>query len=257
MQTQLKVELLRHTPDPEKTVAAAAKLCYSHSGASELDQDLTDTDIEKFLTILMNMGHYSPIEHATFTFAIEGVSRVLTHQLVRHRVASFSQQSQRYVSENNFDFIIPPNISQSQKANEIFIETMDNLQSSYCKLRELIQEDTANRLIKEGMSEKKAVAAAEKIANEDARFALPNACETKIVVSMNARELRHFFNQRCCERAQWEIRELAYQMLKLVKEVAPILFKNAGPRCLSGTCPEGSMTCGKIVEVREKYNSMK
>lgn len=256
MQTQLKVELLRHTPDPEKTVAAAAKLCYSHSGASELDQDLTDIEIEKFLTILMNMGHYSPIEHATFTFAIEGVSRVLTHQLVRHRVASFSQQSQRYVSENNFDYIIPPNISQSQKANEIFIETMDNLQSSYCKLRELIQEDTANRLIKEGMGEKKAIAAAEKIANEDARFVLPNACETKIVVSMNARELRHFFNQRCCERAQWEIRELAYQMLKLVKEVAPILFKNAGPRCLSGACPEGSMTCGKIVEVREKYNAM-
>ena len=256
MQTQLKVELLRHTPDPEKTVAAAAKLCYSHSGATELDQDLTDNEIEKFLTILMNMGHYSPIEHATFTFAIEGVSRVLTHQLVRHRVASFSQQSQRYVSENNFDYIIPPNISQSQKANEIFMETMDNLQSSYCKLRELIQEDTTKRLIKEGMSEKKATSAAEKIANEDARFVLPNACETKIVVSMNARELRHFFNQRCCERAQWEIRELAYQMLKLVKGVAPILFKNAGPRCLSGACPEGSMTCGKIVEVREKYNAM-
>jgi thymidylate synthase (FAD) len=256
MQTQLKVELLRYTPEPEKTVAAAAKLCYSQSGASQLDEGLTETEIEKFLKILMNMGHYSPIEHVTFTFAIEGVSRALSHQLVRHRLASFSQQSQRYVSENNFQYIIPPSVAKSQKANEIFLETMDYINNSYCKIRKLIQEEFTNELKKQGMSEKKAVNAAEKLANEDARFVLPNACETKIVVTMNARELRHFFSQRCCERAQWEIRELAYQMLCLVKPIAPLLFTDAGPNCLHGDCPEGSMTCGKAAQVREKYNNI-
>ncbi len=256
MQAQLKVELLRYTPEPEKTVAAAAKLCYSQSGASELDTDLTDEETEKFLKILMNMGHYSPIEHVNFTFAIEGVSRVLTHQLVRHRLASFSQQSQRYVSEIEFEYIIPPSISKCQKANEKFQETMHILQSNYCIIRDLIQEEATQDLIKQGLTPKKASATAEKAANEDARFVLPNACETKIVVTMNARELRHFFNQRCCNRAQWEIRELALQMLKLVKPVAPTLFKDAGPRCVQGPCPEGAMTCGKAEEVRNAYKML-
>lgn len=254
MQANLHVELLRYTPEPQKTVAAAAKLCYSDTGAADLDRELTDSEVEKFLRILINMGHLSPIEHISFTFAIEGVSRVLTHQLVRHRLASFSQQSQRYVTEQNFDYIIPPSIAACQKANDIFNETMSILNEKYAQLREILKVEFTNQLIAEGSSEKKAAAAAEKLANEDARFVLPNAAETKIVVTMNARELLHFFSVRTCNRAQWEIRELAFQMLKLVKPLAPIIFEKAGPPCLSGACPEGAMSCGKTKEVKEKFS---
>lgn len=256
METTLSVTLIQHTPEPEKLVAAAAKLCYSKAGAGEIMEDLTDENVERFLNRLMDMGHASPIEHASFTFAIEGVSRALTHQLVRHRMASYSQKSQRYVSEGQFNYVIPPEIKALPDGEKVFVEGMENAQKTYDILAEKLIEKYTKDLVASGIPEKQAVMAAEKQGIEDARFVLPNACETKIVATMNTRELLHFLNQRCCNRAQWEIRELATQMLKECKKVAPILFKNGGPRCVEGPCPEGSMTCGKIIEVREKFSKI-
>lgn len=256
MKPQLSVTLIQHTPEPEKLVAAAAKLCYSTAGAGEIMEDLTDENIDRFLSRLMDMGHASPIEHANFTFAIEGVSRALTHQLVRHRMASFSQKSQRYVNEGQFNYVIPPEIKALPGGEALFTEGMENAQRTYDLLAEMLIEKHTKALEASGMTEKQAVMAAEKQGIEDARFVLPNACETKIVVTMNTRELLHFYNQRCCNRAQWEIRDLATEMLRACKKVAPILFKNGGPRCVEGPCPEGSMTCGHIKEVREKFGQI-
>lgn len=252
----LNVKLIAYTPEPEKVIASAAKLCYSHAGADEIMEDLTDEATEKFLNRLVSMGHGSPTEHATFTFAIEGVSRSLTHQLVRHRLASYSQKSQRYVTEGDFEYIIPPQIEDVPEAKGLFLDVMGDIQKTYDKISALLAEKHEQELIASGVPEKKAKNMAEKTAIEDARYVLPNACETKIVVTMNARELAHFFNQRCCNRAQWEIRECATKMLKLVKQVAPTLFKNAGPRCLCGSCPEGAMCCGKAEEVRERFEHL-
>ncbi|MGD9475561.1 MAG: FAD-dependent thymidylate synthase, partial [Eubacteriaceae bacterium] len=223
METHLKVTMIQHTPEPEKLVAAAAKLCYSTAGADEIMEDLTAENVEKFLNRLMGMGHASPIEHANFTFAIEGVSRSLTHQLVRHRLASFSQKSQRYVNENQFHYVIPPEIKAIPEGEKIFVEGMENAQKTYDQLAEKLMNSHMETLLKEGVSEKTAKNLAEKKAIEDARFVLPNACETKIVMTMNTRELLHFFNQRCCNRAQWEIRDLAIEMLKECRRVAPLL----------------------------------
>ncbi|RBP67380.1 thymidylate synthase (FAD) [Alkalibaculum bacchi] len=256
MQEQLKVIVLSHTPEPEKIISAAAKLCYSKSGIDHILNDLTEDKVNQFLTMLMDMGHASPIEHVSFTFGIEGVSRSLTHQLVRHRLASYSQKSQRYVREGQFSFIIPPEIEKNEEAKEIYIHAMEEQQRAYDQLVTVLQKEHMEKIKGQYKSEKKALSMAEKAAIEDARYVLPNACETKIVATMNARELLHFFNHRCCNRAQWEIRELATQMLILVKKVAPILFKNAGPSCVNGPCPEGKMTCGRIVEVREKFEKM-
>ena len=241
----LKVRLIQYTPEPEKTIAAAAKLCYSAVGVDEIVEKLTEESTEKFLNMLMSYGHQSPIEHVSFTFAVEGVSRSLTHQLVRHRIASYSQQSQRYVKLEQFEYIIPPAIEKDEKAKELFINSMKNAQKSYDELSERLK----NKYIEEGLAEK----VAEKKAIEDARYVFPNACESKVVFTMNARTLYNFFNHRCCERAQWEIREMADEMLKLVKQVAPVLFKYAGPSCVNAPCPEGKMTCGMIKEKREKY----
>lgn len=256
MQEQLKVIVLSHTPEPEKIISAAAKLCYSKSGIDQILNDLTEDKVNQFLTMLMDMGHASPIEHVSFTFGIEGVSRSLTHQLVRHRLASYSQKSQRYVREGQFSFIIPPEIEKNEEAKEIYIRAMEEQQRAYDQLVTVLQKEHMEKTKGQYKSEKKALSMAEKAAIEDARYVLPNACETKIVATMNARELLHFFNHRCCNRAQWEIRELATQMLILVKKVAPILFENAGPSCVNGPCPEGKMTCGRIVEVREKFEKM-
>lgn len=252
----LKVELLRFTPEGEKLVASAAKLCYSPVGIGEIEEGLDDEKVHKFLGLLMDLGHESPIEHVSFTFGVEGVSRTLTHQLVRHRIASFSQQSQRYVRLSQFEYIIPPAIANNNEAKAIFIKAMEEDQKNYDKVSDLLFKDHYNRYIGEGLKEKDAKMKAEKEAIEDARYIFPNACETKIVFTMNARSLLNFFNLRCCNRAQWEIRELAIQMLKEVKKVYPILFKNSGPNCINGPCPEGIMTCGKIVEVRQKFKAI-
>jgi len=251
----MTVKMIAHTPDPELIVAASAKLCYAQVGASALMDDLDGENATKFLDKLMDFGHYSPLEHVSFTFAIDGVSRVLTHQLVRHRIASYSQQSQRYVKLNQFDYITPPAIEANPEAAAVFKEAMIADQRVYSQLVEILEKQYLEAHLKNGMSATKAKSAAEKSAIEDARFVFPNACETKIVATMNARSLINFFNHRCCNRAQWEIRNLADEMLKCVKSVAPTLFENVGPKCLAGLCPEGKMTCGKIVDVRSKYAS--
>lgn len=244
----MKVKLLEHTPNPEKLIAAAAKLCYSSSGVDELMEDLTPENTEKFLNMLMDLGHESPIEHATFTFAIEGISRACSHQLVRHRIASYSQKSQRYVNETQFEYVTPSVIEGVPTLKWIYDETMELLQSRYDMIRHgLIQEH-----VKRGMSEKDA----EKVANEDARFVLPNACTTSIIVTMNIRSLFNFFKHRCCNRAQWEIREVAWEMWKQCVVIAPTIFKHAGPDCVTkDKCPEGKMSCGKQLKMKAKYDS--
>ncbi len=222
----IKVKLLEYTPNPERVVAMAARLCYSAVGAEELSEKLSDAQVQKMVEKMIQLGHASTIEHVSFTFGIEGVSRVLTHQLVRHRIASYDQQSQRYVAEHDFEYILPPTIAAQPAARAKFEELMQQIRQTYDVLTEA------------------------GIPKEDARYVLANAAETKILVTMNARSLLHFFNLRCCNRAQWEIREMANRMLAEVKKVAPTLFKNAGASCVNtGRCPEGDMTCGHFQEM--------
>ncbi|RNC72627.1 MAG: FAD-dependent thymidylate synthase [Desulfuromonadales bacterium] len=230
----MKVTLLQHTPDPETTVALAARLCYSSIGIDELRERLSRADVAAFLDKIMSLGHQSVLEHASFTFGIEGISRATSHQLVRHRVASYSQQSQRYVTFRGDDFpaVVPGSVAVSARRLELFDAAMRACAEAY------------RALVDDG------------VPAEDARFVLPNAAETKIIVTMNGRELLHFFGLRCCERAQWEIRAMAVEMLRLVKTVAPTIFRDAGPGCVAGPCPEGTMTCGKIAEVRKRFKEM-
>jgi len=239
-EAKLKVLLLEHTPNPESVVAMAAKLCYSNSDVEGLKRKIAEKDQKKFVEKLVSIGHMSPIEHVSFTFGIEGVSRACTHQLVRHRVASYSQQSQRYVRETEFDYIIPETIKADPKLKKLFEKSMKDAQNAYGKVIAALGE--------RGITGENA--------SQDARFLLPNAAETKIVVTMNARELLHFFKQRCCNRAQWEIRAMADDMLREVKQVAPVIFKDAGPGCVKGKCPEGKMSCGKSSEVRSKFKKI-
>ena len=221
----MRVDLIQFTPEAERTVAMAARLCYSPAGAADLAEQMTDREIEKLLGKISTMGHMSTFEHASFTFAVEGVSRVLTHQLVRHRIASYSQQSQRYVAEHGFEYIMPPSVAARPEAKEKMEKLMADVQKVYDELTAL------------------------GVPNEDARYCLTNATETKIVVTMNARALLHFFSVRCCMRAQWEIRRLADAMLEAVRKTAPRLFSNAGPACVTeGRCPEGAMTCGRLLK---------
>ena len=252
-----KVALITYTPDPERAVAAAAKLCYSPSSIDDIREGLTDEKVSSFVDMLATIGHESPIEHVSFTFGIEGISRACSHQLVRHRIASYSQKSQRYVSEGGFDYITPPEIAAVPEALELYNKAMQEDQQYYEKITAVLKDKHRAALIASGMDEKAADRAAEKKAIEDARFVLPNACETKIVVTMNARTLLNFFRHRCCNRAQWEIRDVADQMLKLVSEVAPNLFKKAGAACVSGPCPEGKMSCGRVAEMREYFEKIK
>lgn len=235
----LQVELLRHTLNPEEIIAMGAKLCYTSSDILDLKEGIAKKDQSKFIKKLLDMGHYSPIEHATFTFGIEGVSRSLLAQITRHRIASFSVKSQRYVSEGKekgtFNYIIPPQIEQlgAEMVKE-YEKQMATIQNWY----NFWQDKLGNQ----GQT-----------SNEDARFVLPNAAETKMIVTMNVRELLHFFSLRCCNRAQWEIRNLAIEMLKLAQQAAPVIFFNAGPGCLRGSCPEGKFSCGKMSQVREEF----
>jgi thymidylate synthase (FAD) len=248
-----KVTLIAYTPEPEKTVAAAAKLCYSPADIGTLMDGLTEEKTAAFLDMLAGLGHQSPIEHASFTFGIEGVSRALLAQITRHRIASFSVQSQRYVPEKEFSYVTPPEIAADQEASALFQEAMESCGKYYDRIADLLKDKYYPMFLEQGKSEKAAASAAEKKAIEDARFVLPNACETKMVVTMNARSLMNFFGLRCCSRAQWEIRELATQMLMLVREVCPTVFKLAGPPCVAGKCPEGKMSCGKAKEMKERF----
>mgnify|MGYP005872318533 FL=1 len=246
----MNVKLLTYTKDPEKTVAAAAKLCYSKSDIETLMDGLTDEKVSSFLDKLESYKHFSPMEHASFTFGIEGVSRSFLAQISRHRIASFSVQSQRYVDMDNADHVVPKEIYDAgYSAVRLYEESVKNSFNNYNELKE----ELTKKYIGEGMKE----SPAKKKAQEDARYLLPEACCTRMIVTMNARELNHFFNLRCCNRASREIREVAEEMLKLVYPVAPHLFKDAGPSCVCGACPEGTMSCGKAKEIREKYNNIK
>lgn len=251
------VILLAHTPMPEHTVAAAAKLCYSSSSIQGLNDNLTDEKAASFVEMLGEIGHESPIEHASFTFGIEGVSRSLLAQITRHRMASFSVKSQRYVREGSFEYVIPPEIENNAEAKALYDQIMAEDQAKYDRLTEILKAKHIKTFLDEGKDEKTANRLAEKKAIEDARFVLPNACATQMVVTMNARSLMNFFRLRCCNRAQWEIREIANQMLKLVSAEAPNLFKNAGPACVCGACSEGKMSCGKPNEMREFFKELK
>jgi len=251
------VILIAHTPMPEHTVASAARLCYSSSTIEDLRESITDEKAASFVEMLSEIGHESPIEHASFTFGIEGVSRSFLAQITRHRMASYSVKSQRYVTEGSFEYVIPPEIAENEEAKALYIEAMEDDQRKYDRITEILKAKHLKEFLAEGKDEKTANRLAEKKAIEDARFVLPNACETKMVVTMNARSLMNFFRHRCCSRAQWEIREVADQMLALVSKVSPELFKKAGPPCLIGACPEGKMSCGKAKEVRARYEEMK
>lgn len=218
----MQVELLCHTPDPERAIATAARLCYAPVGASELMETMPPERIQSVLSTIMKSGHFSTLEHVSYTFAIDGVSRAMTHQLVRHRLASFNQQSQRYVKfKDGLNTIKPASVAENEEASALFDEAVDAAVEAYQKLLDA------------------------GVPAEDARYLLPNAAETKIVVTMNVRELLHFFELRCCNRAQWEIRELAHKMLELVRPTAPYVFFDAGPSCVRGACSEGKMTCGR------------
>lgn len=249
----MRVKLVQYTPDCEKLIASGAKLCYSSAGIDAISENLDREGTEKFLNMLLSMGHESPVEHATFTFAVEGVSRSLLAQLTRHRIASYTVKSQRYVKEGQFEYVTPPEIENDEKAKEIYIKTMEMEQKAYNELTDILQKKHYETFIAEGKDEKKAQSMAEKKAIEDARYVLPNSCSTTLMMTFNTRSLYNFFEHRCCERAQWEIREMANIMLSLVKEVAPVLFKKSGPPCLKGTCPEGKMSCGKMSEKRNEY----
>ncbi len=252
----MKVQIISHTPDPEKLIASAAKLCYSQTGVDGIMDGLTPESTEKFINRLVSMGHESPFEHASFTFGIEGVSRAVLAQITRHRIASFSVQSQRYVNKESFTYIMPPEIDALPEARDEFLKAMEEDRQHYIRIASLLKEKHKERMVSDGMEETAAEKAAEKLAFEDARSVLPNACDTKIVMTMNVRSLYNFFNLRCCSRAQWEIRELATEMLRQVKQVAPTLFRKAGPPCIAGPCPEGKMSCGKAQEMRLKFDNM-
>jgi thymidylate synthase (FAD) len=225
----IKVKLIGYTKDPEQNVTAAIRQCYSPVGANEIKKKVDAGTIERLIKQVIGSGHTSTIEHASFTFAIEGVSRALTHQLVRHRMASYSHQSQRYVdlSKDKLNYITPPMITNNKEIEKEYKKTMKLIETQYKKMIEL------------------------GIKPEDARYILPNACETKIVVTMNARSLHNFFRERCCSRAQWEIRQLAGLMLKEVRKIAPVIFRNVGPTCeTEKICWEGKMSCGKYKTIK-------
>ena len=224
----LRVDLVSYTNDPEITCARCASVSWRRKGM----KDLTLDQAREIIRRVLGYGHESVIEHATFTFSVEGVSRSLTHQLVRHRIASYTQQSMRYVDLTKLEgyFIKPESIAKNQELSKLFDDIMTKCKDAYDLLRE------------------------KGIPPEDARFVLPIATQTKIAITMNARELRHFFALRCCLRSQWEIRELANRILKICKSVAPSLFENAGPSCVRlGYCPEAELTCGKLEQVLEMY----
>lgn len=232
----MRVKLLRHTPDPERLCAAAAQTSYKSEGTTRLFKNLSIEQARNAIRRVLGYGHYSVIEHASFTFSAEGVSRALTHQLVRHRIASYTQQSQRYVTYDTLEhYVTPIGISENAEAKETYNDTLRHISDAYQKLLKL------------------------GVPKEDARFLLPNAAKTNILITMNARELRHFFSLRCCERSQWEIREMAIEMLRQAKQAAPTLFENSGPSCVQlGYCPEGKLKPPKcrIEEIKRRFTQL-
>jgi len=240
----VNVILLQCTPEPERLVALAARLCYSPASIGDLRQDISRKDVRNLVRRILSMGHASVLEHVTFTYGVEGISRATSHQLVRHRIASYSQQSQRYVA-TTFGYVTPKSLGrrQGRKRGSKESDPAQDGNPLYDKFERHMR--NCSKLYEEMLEAG--------IPAEDARFVLPNATETKILISMNARELHHFFALRLCRRAQWEIREMAKKMLAIAYEKAPLLFGNAGPGCLRGRCPEGEMTCGDAAGVRKEF----
>lgn len=219
----MKVTLLSHTPEPEKMIAAAARLCYSNAqDVDTLMEGLTPDKVSSFINKMSELKNHGTVwEHPSFTFAIEGVSRALSHQLVRHRIASFDQQSQRYCDGKNFTYVIPPSVSRNEELRKKFMNFMEESQELY------------EEFVEAG------------IPKEDARFVFTNACSTRLIMTMNVRSLFHFFALRSCTRAQWEIKALSNEILRICKETSPVIFQNAGASCVQlGYCPEGHMSCG-------------
>ena len=226
----MRVVLLRRTAEPETAVALAARLCYSPDRIDELERGVDAASAAALIRRIVGLGHLSVLEHAVFSFGVDGISRAASHQLVRHRLASYSQQSQRYVAaREDFEHLVPPSVASRPQLARVYARLMRECGRGY---RQLL---------------------AAGVPAEDARFVLPNAAATRLIVTMNARELRHFFAMRCCLRAQWEIRELAERMLGLARAAAPVLFEGCGPTCVAGACPEGKLTCGRLREVRAAY----
>lgn len=286
METALKVVVLSHTPEFEQNIVRGAKLCYSSADIESLRDKVTPAEAEKFLNMIMGLGHGSVLEHSCITFGIEGVSRSLTHQLVRHRIASYSQKSQRYVKEGQFTYVVPKEIKRIPDAHSAYLQSMKLAQNIYDTIVETIMlqhiYDACYELEKQGVTSddvwlincdikntdknrvlkaykeynKKHYSQIEKIAIENARYVLPNACETKIQVTMNVRTLFNFFKERLCDRAQEEIRDLAFEMWKVCMEISPTIFKHAVPTCVNGKCKEGAMSCGKMLYYKEKHNSI-
>lgn len=278
---ELKVELLDHTGDPERLIALAAKLCYAGCNIDQLKEKLTFDEIERFNTMLMEMGHESPLEHACFTFAVEGVSRITEQQLTRHRIASYSIQSGRYVTRSNATYWKPRLVKKSEKASKAFDELTEFANRTYEIITTTIVADLCYNYLKYNNPEaielvkpheeeliieimkkidKKQYGKLHKQAIESARTVLPNSLQTKIIFTMNTRTLINFFNHRCCTRAQEEIRKMAYMMLEILKEKFPVLFNNIGASCKTkGYCPEGDMCCGiaptltLLLDVYKKY----
>jgi len=232
----LKVKLLRYTADAERLCGTAALTTTKSGTPSEIFEKISPDTAKAIIKRVTGYGHGSVIEHATFTFSIEGVSRAMTHQLVRHRVASYTQQSQRYVAYDTLEnYVIPPSIAKNAKAKKEFDDALKKISETYQNLLKM------------------------EIPKEDARFVLPNAAKTNIMVTMNARELRHFFNVRCCARAQWEMREAATEMLRQARKATPALFEDAGPTCVElAYCSERKMKppdCD-IAEMKKKFQSL-
>ena len=281
MEAKLNVVVLSHTPEFEQNIVRGARLCYSSASIEELRDKVTPENAEKFLNMILEVGHGSILEHSSITFGIEGVSRSLTHQLVRHRVgSSYSQKSQRYVSEGQFEYIIPKPIAKYDYLKEDYIRCMERLQEDYNQItygllmeqiKEYLAQGHTNEKLEEAIasecsreeviqifkeSDKKLYSKFEKIAIENARYVLPNACETKIQVTMNVRALFNFFKERLCDRAQEEIRDMAFEMWKACMEIAPTIFKYAVPTCVHGKCKEGSMSCGKMLYYKQKHGEL-
>lgn len=230
----VNVILLQCTPEPERLVALAARLCYSPASIGDLQQEISRKDVRDLVGRVLSMGHASVLEHVTLTYGVEGISRATSHQLVRHRIASYSQQSQRYVAAT-FGYVTPPSLGRRKGGG-----LANRFDRHMKRCAELYQEMLAAG-----------------IPAEDARFVLPNATGTKILVSMNARELHHFFALRLCRRAQWEIREMAKRMLVIAHGKAPLLFESAGPGCVRGRCPEGKMSCGDSAGVKKEIAALR
>lgn len=232
----MKAKLLRYTADADLLCGTAALTTTKSGTPSEILEKMNPEAAKRIIRRVTGYGHGSVIEHASFTFSLEGVSRAMTHQLVRHRIASYTQQSQRYVAYNTSEsYVTPPSIERNAQAQRVFDEALGKISKAY------------QVLLKLGISK------------EDARFILPGAAKTNIIVTMNARELRHFFNLRCCARAQWEMREVAVEMLKQARKAAPALFEGCGPTCVElGYCPEGKMKPSEcsIDELKKRFRNL-